>query len=120
MVIPLGRPRLAGSWMWFGVWAVATAGCVGLAVEVGWIALVPTLVVVGILVSSARRRQGVFGILTGLGASALVIPLVHRHNPNLCWMTQTEAGCDQTLDWHLWLPIGVFLGGAGPDRTLAA
>jgi hypothetical protein len=79
-----------------------------------WIAVAAGLALwVAVLVYARRAWRGVFGTAAGLGVVALGVALAHRHNGDVCWHTVNEGGCDHTLDWHLWLPIGLVLTATG-------
>lgn len=101
-------------WSWFLAWTVVGVGAVLCAVRLGWVA---AAIGIGVwVVAAAWFRQawrGVFGLPAGFGLVAFGVAATHLHGGHVCWGTGSEAGCDQTLDWHLWLPIGLVAAATG-------
>src|SRR5439155_19190893 len=105
---------MALDWKFHGCWAAAALVVLTVSV-LAWpvAAVLAGVIALAVLLRFRGARGSVMGVLTGAGLFAFGVAFVHRHNGNLCWDTGSEAGCDQTLDWHVWVPMGLVLVAAG-------
>jgi hypothetical protein len=99
---------------WFWAWVVA-GGVAALAfVVAGMLAVLPILVLFGLLGVRGPRDASRFGVLTGIGSLALAVAYLQRGGPGTtCWRTAAASGCDNHLDPRPWFVVGVVLVLAG-------
>jgi hypothetical protein len=92
-------------WAWAGVGALAI-----LSLDLGPLAVLPTLLLGGLVATVGDRRQGSAGLLTGAGLPLLLVAYAQRQGPGTtCWHTALAKGCDQHLDPLPWLIVGITL-----------
>jgi len=100
----------ARDWIWFVAWAVVGAAAALGAISLGWLVLVPVLIVAGVMFRRRGLRRSSFGFLSGAGALFLYIAWLHRDGPRTtCWRTASASGCDEHLNPLPWLILGVVL-----------
>jgi hypothetical protein len=60
------------------------------------------------LAAVGTPRGSALGLLSGSGASLLVVAYLQRDGPGMtCWRTATGGGCTQHLDPRPWLVAGI-------------
>jgi hypothetical protein len=99
---------------WFWAWALFGGAAAFGVLVVGILAVVPIVLVCGVLAARPAIRHSAFGFATGVGLLFLYVAWVQRAGPGTtCWQSGTASGCDEHLNPLPWLVIGValFVGG---------
>jgi len=98
------------NWGAFSVCAfLGAAAAFGLLI-LGSLALLPAALAIWLVMTRPALRRSAFGLLAGVGATALFVAYVQRRGPGtVCWRTAAASGCDQYSNPWAWLVSGVAL-----------